>query len=170
MEFGPSEPKALGEPKFVVDSAGEEVGAFVLGAGAEVGEELPDSGPESFRVIAERARVAVAAAFEPFGPGGLGEVFAGEAELVDDQLFDRDFEVVEALLEAVADDGFGVVQDRVAHQPGLEAEVEVFDAPAEHLGIEAAQVVVQLAMDREGTTDQGGAFIEQATAMRMRAE
>ena len=153
-----------------MDSAGEEVGAFVFGAGAEVGEELPDSGPESFRVIGEGARVAVAAAFEPFGPDGLGEVLSGEAELVDEQLLDRDFKVVEALLEAVPDDRFGVVQDRVAHQPRLEAEVEVFDAPAEHVRIEAAQVVVQLAMDREGAADQGGAFIEQATAMRMRAK
>ena len=146
------------------------MGAFVFGAGAEVGEELPDSGPESFRVIGEGARVAVAAAFEPFGPDGLGEVLSGEAELVDEELFDRDFEVVEALLEAVADDGFGVVQDRVAHQPGLETEVEVFDAPAEHVRVEAAQVVVQLAMNGERATDQGGAFIEHPSAMRMGAE
>ena len=96
--------------------------------------------------------------------------FAGEAELVDDELFDWDFEVVEALLEPVADDGFGVVQDRVAHQPGLETEVEVFDAPAEHVRVEAAQVVVQLAMNGERATDQGGAFIEHPSAMRMGAE
>ena len=153
-----------------MDSAGEEVGAFVFGAGAEVGEELPDSGPESFRVIGEGARVAVAAAFEPFGPDGLGEVLSGEAELVDDQLFDRDFEVVEALLEAVADDGFGVVQDWVAHQPRLEAEVEVFDAPAEHVRIEAAQVVVQLAMNGERAADESGALVEQAATMGVRPE
>ena len=53
------------------------------------------------------------------------------------------------LLEAVADHRLGVVQDGMAHQPALQAEVEILDAPKEHVRIEAAQVVVQLAMDGE---------------------
>jgi len=77
-------------------------------------------------------------------------------------VLDRYVVIVERLPEAVPDDRLGVVQDRKTHQPALQPEVEILDAPESHLRIEPAQFVVQVAMDRQGAADQRGRFVERA--------
>jgi len=133
----------------------EEHRALVLDAGAAGLEQFPGQGPEPFGMLGDAADVPGAAAVDPIGPCDFREILAGHPQLVGQQVLHRHGKVIEGGAEAMADHGVGVVQDRAAHQPALQAEIEVFHAPIPHVRIEAAQVLVEFAADGQRAADQG---------------
>jgi hypothetical protein len=142
-----------------------EEGAFGFGAGAVRFEECPGCGPQAFGVIGQRNRVPLASALDPFSEHARRRALVRHANLVGHHVLARHFVVVERAAEAVADARLGIVQNRMAHQPAAERQVNVLDAPHEHMRVEPVQLVVQLARHRKRAADKRRRFVKLAPAL-----
>ena len=72
------------------------------------------------------------------------------SKLVRRQLLEGNAVIVKALAKPVPNCCRRVVQNRVAHEPAFQAEVKVFNAPIEHVGIEAPELLVEGSAHRQG--------------------
>jgi hypothetical protein len=81
-------------------------------------------------MLGELLTVPAACAVQPFDPDSLGEVLPGHSQLADQKMVDGGVEIVEGGAEAMADHGLRVVQNAMAGQPALEAEIQVFHGAA----------------------------------------
>lgn len=87
-------------------------------------------------------------------------MFGRQAQFVVEDVGSGDFVMVEGPLEAISDAGEDIQLEAIPQAPGLEAEVDIFNAPDHHPRIEATQCEVGFPRDGHHTANEGGLMVE----------
>lgn len=156
----PIQSKRFRIPELVVNPPALKELTLVFDAGPTVFEQFPRCGPKAFGMVGQCTIRPHAAGVHPSHPRCRREVFPRKAQLVGKNMFGGNRIIVERLTKAVPDEHMRIVQNRMAHDRGLQTEVNILDSPVAHVGIDATQLIVQLTGDGECAADQAWRLVK----------